>query len=217
MGTERHMIKIEWLFVFLGISAALSGCSGGEGSSGTNEPADVCAPFMSEASAGDVDIIVRNDRSTPVYLRSGMCDAQFSLQPLGEPAGATSGRAELTVLDVTCDDGRTLEQFPLDCFDSSLPPIAPGATLTFPWKGLLYQRVAMPASCYEKADPAGIKPSECSQGFAVAPGTVEATVPLFANVMENCEGGCQSGLDPFEVKGTFSYPDETTVTIPIPP
>ncbi|MDC3956461.1 hypothetical protein [Polyangium jinanense] len=210
------MIKKEWMFLFLGLSAALSGCSGGEGGSGTNEPADVCAPFMSEASAGEVEIVVRNDRSTPVYLRNGMCDARFSLQPLGAPAGETSRRAELTVLDVTCDDARTLEAFPLDCFDSSLPPIAPGATVTFPWKGLLYERVGMPASCYnEKATPP--LPSTCSQGFAVAPGMVEATIPLFANAMENCEGGCQTGLDPFEVKGTFSYPDEKTVTIPVPP
>ncbi|MDI1436408.1 hypothetical protein [Polyangium sorediatum] len=208
------MIKQRWLFVFVGISAALAGCSGGEGSSGTNGPADVCAPFMSEVSAGEVEIVVRNDRSQAVYLRSGICDAQFQIAPSEE---ATPRRAELTVLDVTCDAGRTLEGFPLDCFDSSVPPIAPGATQTFRWSGLLYERVEMPASCYEKANPAEIKPSTCSQGFAVAPGMVEVTVPLYANVKQNCENGCETGLDPFEVKGTFSYPDGTTVTIPVSP
>ncbi|MDC0746369.1 hypothetical protein [Polyangium mundeleinium] len=204
------MIKTRWMFVFVGIAAALAGCSGGEGS----EPVDVCAPFMSEASAGEVEIVVRNDRPQPVYLRNGTCDAQFQIAPHGEE---TPRRAELTVLDVTCDAARTLEGFPLDCFDSALSSIASGATQTFRWSGLLYERVEMPASCYAKADPAAIKPSTCSQGFAVAPGMVEVTVPLYANVKQNCEDGCQTGLDPFEVKGTFSYPDATTVTIPVPP
>jgi len=207
------VIKKGWLFLFVGLSAALSGCSSGEGGSGTNEPVDACAPFMSESSVGEVEIVVRNDRAAPIYLRNDTCYSRFGIAPPGEKPH----HVELTVLDVTCDEGRVRQSFPLDCFDEGVHAIEPGVTETFRWKGLFYDDVAMPASCYEKADESSIKPATCSQGLAATPGTLEVTVSLYANAMENCEVGCQSGIDPFEVKHPFVYPDETTVTIPIVP
>ena len=212
------MIQKRSTFLFVGLSAALFGCSSGEGGSGTNGPVDECAPFMSEASAGEVDIVLRNDRPTSVYFRSGICESRYSIRPAGGwPPGQTPRGADLPVLAITCDEGRVAQGFPLDCFDMSVTEIAPGATETFRWKGLLYESVEMPVSCYENAPEWPPPPATCEKGFAVARGTLEAEVDLYGSAMQNCEGGCETLDDPFEVKGTFVYPDEKTVTIPILP
>jgi hypothetical protein len=182
---------------------------GGEGASGTSDPADPCAAYMSEASNGEVEFVVTNSRPDAIYVSQGVCDRRFSIAA----PGASTDRADLTAVSFTCAEAQVINAFPLDCLDTSVTSIPPGGMTTLRWKGLLYESVPMPDSCYKNAVPP--LPSSCNKGIAVEPGTLEVTVKLYAGA--DCQVGCQDGTGPFDVKASFSYPDPKSVAVDVTP
>jgi hypothetical protein len=189
-----------------GAGAGGGGGVGGEGGSGGT--AD-CAAFHDETSLGAVEIVVKNQRATAVYLPNETCYERFKIAP----ASAAPATADLSGVSLTCESVQNNEGYPLDCLEVGVVTIEPAASVKLSWSGLLYaKRTDMPPSCAK--NPQNPFAWNCLQGKVPEPGTLTLTVSLYAEAV--CEAGaCHSGSQPFEATQTFTYPASGAVEVTV--
>jgi hypothetical protein len=187
----------------------MAAACGGEDGDATAGGASVdCKAYLSEAPLGSLTMNVKNNRATAVYLGQPTCSSAFSITA----PGLTSTNADLSGLDVTCEQAQKSGDYPLDCLDNSAVPIGPGEIMAFAWGGLLYESVMMPESCFGPSTFS--TPTTCLQGKAPEAGMIEVTLSLYASA--TCSDMlCSQATDHFEVKKTVSYPAETYVQIDV--
>jgi hypothetical protein len=172
-----------------------SGGSGGSTSEGGNGGSS--CEIENDEAEGDLTIVVTNQRTTPVYYpaATNSCNRRLAIAFASVP-DATNGT-------LGC---RTL---PLDCFGGEGEQLAPGASHSYTWSGLLAEDVPVPTGC----DPnQGQGTFVCDRGVAPAAGE-EGSVEAYL------KGTCDSIYeydyceDPITVSGTFVHGDGAMIEL----
>ncbi len=200
-----------------------SGGSGAYGASG-GSGGDTCADYADEAPQTGVTFMLRNKRTTPIYLggESNCGPAQlFTVD--GE-----SGSVQLQAggCGNTCE---ALQQHGDFCTGACLLPpvirIDPGGSYATNWDGTSYESRNMPTSCYVDLNTAA---SSCDQRIIVADGSYTATVGAATDIVCNDVGICDCSSDengsceiqsaaldgiPIEAKATLSWPSASVIDV----
>ena len=150
---------------------------------------------------------MKNNRATPIYVRSPVCFSRFAIatSPGAAPQYADRGSA-----DGTCENP---VEPPPDCLDDTVFPIEAGGVLELGWGGLLYANPTLPSGCPAPADPLSLN---CYQGNAPMSGTLEVSVELYETA--SCSAGmvdCYAPMGDLTVKKAFAYPADTKVQVDV--
>jgi hypothetical protein len=177
--------------------------------SGSNSVED-CKAYLDESPLGTLTITITNHRAASIFMSDDAnCSSAFSVgAPLSTPM-----IAEPRGYDFTCADGHEYGHFTGDCMNFGETPIAPGETATLTWKGLLYEQITMPQSCFS---PSSFDWPSCLQGKAPPAGVLEVTVYL-AGATQCTNSGCTGELEHFSVTQSFSYPSDEQIQIDVNP
>ena len=154
-----------------------------------------CSIYRDQPGDADINVIIRNDRSTPVYLQPLMrCGGQpaalltFNRPVLFEGARATCGSQWCQQIQ---DEGYTEpNQCPFDCLSRALVRMEPGAELdagSFKSEAVWHGRSSvgnlprMPDACFSGQDPQLLPGVECNSEVPMV-GAYEVTAQAFANI-----------------------------------
>ncbi|WP_437333470.1 hypothetical protein [Sorangium sp. So ce394] len=192
-------------------SSSSGGGQGGDGGSGPGPGGGAvdCSAFEDDEPGPQVTFTVTNNRATPIYYHNAQCSDRFRVAP----EGGQLGNAELSNIEMTCEEVQTAEHWPLDCHDATVIEIAAGQSATFGWTGVLYERQQMPSACAVRPDNPFV--AFCSRAVAVQPGALEIAIELFGAAKCELSSICSYPSAPFTVKQDFTYPDDTAVAIAI--